>query len=140
MYGIIGCSGCNSKRMIDLSDGVTVCPRCGRKMDTKRAAILFSDEDQKVVRSVFSTMTGFASEDDPLPDFKDPMDLLAFKVKHTSDVGLKLSTICDGLSEIKGTFTLDDVEQLVPGKGEKFVKIMLEECMIYEVSLGKYKK
>lgn len=140
MYGIIVCSECKRKRMIDLGCDRTKCPHCGHGADTKNVNILYKDEDQSRVRAVYSSMTGFVSEKMVKLEDTDPMSTLAFRVEHISDIGLKLKAVCDGLSEIKGTFTLDDVEEIVPGKGEKFIKIMLDECMIYEVSLGKYRK
>lgn len=126
--------------MVDLEDSKTVCPHCGRSSNTKDRKILYQDEDQGMVRAVFSSMTGFVPEEKVRTHDSDPMSTLAFKVDHISDVGLKLNAICDGLTEIKGDFTVEDVEEVAPGKGEKYVKIMLDECMIYEVSLGKYRK
>lgn len=140
MFGIITCSDCRRKRIIDLSDDVTVCPYCKHRTVTKNAAVIYKNEDQGTVRAMFSSLTGFVPEEKQKTEDKDPMSTLAFETEHISDIGLKINAICDGLSEIKGTFTLEDVEEIAPGKGEKYLKIMLEECMVYEVSLGRYKK
>lgn len=140
MYGIIGCSGCHRKRIIDLDTDVTKCPYCGEKMITKDAAIYYSNGDQNIVRAALESMSGF-----DMPERKraksetDPLSSLAYKVEHTSDVWAKIELIASGLTEIKGTFTVDDVDELVPGKGEQYVKAMLESCTIYEVGYGKYK-
>ena len=69
----------------------------------------------------------------------DPMSTLAYKVEHTSDINGKMELIAEGLTRIKGTFTLEDVEELVPGKGEQYLKLMLTTCTAYEVGYGKYK-
>ena len=139
MYGIIACSNCQRKRIIDLYDGATKCPYCGQKANTKDAAILYRNEDQDVVRNVLDASTGFVAEERHIDENIDPMSTLEYKVEHTSDTVEKMRLIAEGLTRIKGSFTEDDVEALVPGKGQRFVKAMLDECMIYEVRYGVYK-
>lgn len=139
MYGIVTCSGCGKDRIINLSDGNTACPYCGRKADTKKLRVKFSDEDQNVVRDEFNYISGFVPEKKKIDETTDPLSTLAYKVEHTSDIGVKMALISEGLTDILGTFTVDDVDELVPGKGEQYVKAMLEACMIYETGYGKYR-
>lgn len=139
MFGIIICGGCLKKRIIDLSDDVTACPYCGTKAVTKTSRILFKDNDQSAVRSALDEMTGFVSPKKKMDESIDPLSSLAYKVEHASDIGEKMMLISEGLTRIKGTFTIDDVEELVPKKGEQYVKAMLDSCMIYEVGYGRYK-
>ncbi len=139
MFGIIVCSGCNRLRIIDLSDDRTKCPYCGTESVTKKKKICFSDEDQNVVRDALNRLSGApVDEKKKMDETIDPLSTLAYKVEHTTDVMGKMELIANGLTEIKGTFTVDDVEELIPGQGEKYVKIMLAECIIYEVGYGKY--
>ena len=139
MFGIIGCSGCGRKRIIDLSTESTVCPYCGKKAVTDRMAVLFQSNDQNEVRRVFDSHTGFVMPEKVKGEDKDPMSTLAYKVEHTSDVNEKMTLIAEELTRIKGTFTVEDVEELVPGKGEQYLKLMLTTCTAYEVGYGKYK-
>ena len=138
MFAIITCS-CGKKRIIDLSDKVTKCPWCGKEKKTADAAIVYKSYDQKEVRKRFDAITGFVPQEKKMDGNIDPMSTLAYKVEHTSDINRKMELIAEELTRIKGTFTLEDVEELVPGKGEQYLKLMLTTCTAYEVGYGKYK-
>ena len=138
MFAIITCS-CGKKRIIDLSDKVTKCPWCGKEKKTADAAIVYKSYDQKEVRERFDAITGFIPQEKRMDENIDPMSTLAYKVEHTSDINRKMELIAEELTRIKGTFTLEDVEELVPGKGEQYLKLMLTTCTAYEVGYGKYK-
>ena len=138
MFAIIGCS-CGKKRIIDLSDRETKCPWCGKQMKTDRAAIIYESEDQNDVRDRYSRITGFTAPEKRMDENIDPMSTLAYKVEHTSDIHRKMELIAEELTRIKGTFTLEDVEEHVPGQGEQYLKLMLTTCTAYEVGYGKYK-
>ena len=139
MFGIVGCSECRRKRIIDLSTDHTKCPYCGKSAKTENLAVYFQSYDQNEVRARFDRMTGFIEPEKEKGEDKDPMSTLAYKVEHTSDVNQKMELIAEELTRIKGTFTVEDVEELVPGKGEQYVKLMLTTCTAYEVGYGKYK-
>ena len=139
MFGIIGCSECGRKRIIDLSTESTKCPYCGNSVKTKLAAVIYKNSDQEIVRAAFDSYTGFVMPDKVKGEDKDPMSTLAYKVEHISNVNDKMTLIAEELTRIKGTFTLEDVEELVPGKGEQYLKLMLTTCTAYEVGYGKYK-
>ena len=138
MFAIITCS-CGKKRIIDLSDKVTKCPWCGKEKKTADAAIVYKSYDQKEVRERFDAITGFIPQEKKMDENIDPMSTLAYKVEHTSDINRKMELIAEELTRIKGTFTLEDIEELVPGKGEQYLKLMLTTCTAYEVGYGKYK-
>ena len=138
MFAIITCS-CGKKRIIDLSDKVTKCPWCGKEKKTADAAIVYKSYDQKEVRERFDAITGFIPQEKKMDENIDPMSTLTYKVEHTSDINRKMELIAEELTRIKGTFTLEDVEELVPGKGEQYLKLMLTTCTAYEVGYGKYK-
>ena len=139
MYGIITCSGCKRDRMISLSAASTICPYCGKKIDTKTAVVSFSDKDQNIVREVFDRSSGFVIEKKEKKEDKDPLSTLAYKIDHCPDIEVKMKIIANGLTEILGTFTIRDVEELIPKDGKKYVEAMLENCMIYETEYGHYK-
>ena len=138
MFAIITCS-CGKKRIIDLSDKVTKCPWCGAQKKTADAAIVYKSPDQNDVREKFDRITGFVAPEKKMDENIDPMSTLAYKVEHTSDIHRKMELIAEELTRIKGTFTLEDVEELVPGKGEQYLKLMLTTCTAYEVGYGRYK-
>ena len=135
MFAIVTCPECRNDRMIDLSSGTTSCPFCGKRFDTDRLNVKFKHADQNVVRDV---LTG--NGDVPVRSDDDPIKKLSYSVAHCNDTGMKMSMIADGLSDIFGEFTIDNIESLVPGKGERFAEAMLEACIIYETGYGKYKK
>ena len=139
MFAIIGCSECGKKRIVDLSDKYSKCPYCGKKVKNDDMAVIYQSADQAEVRAAFDAVTGFIKPDKEEKDDKDPLSTLAYKVEHTTDINRKMELIAAELTRIKGTFTLEDVEELVPGKGEQYLKMMLTTCTAYEVGYGKYK-
>ena len=139
MFAIISCSECRKKRIVDLSDKYSKCPYCGTKVRNDDMAVIYQSNDQSEVRAAFDAVTGFTKPEKEEKDDKDPLSTLAFKVEHTSDINRKMELIATELTRIKGTFTLEDVEELVPGKGEQYLKMMLTTCTAYEVGYGKYK-
>lgn len=139
MFGIVTCIECKKKRIIDLSTDYTTCPYCNHRAPTKNIAVIFQSHDQNEVRAAFDSLTGFVMPEKKKTADSDPMSTLAYKVEHTSDVHQKMELIAEELTRIKGTFTVEDVEELVPGKGEQYVKLMLTTCTAYEVGYGKYK-
>ena len=134
MFAIVTCPECRNDRMIDLSSGTTTCPFCGKRQDTDRLQIKFRHDNQDVVRDVL-----FGSDAVPVKD-DDPMKKLSYSVAHCNNPGTKMMMIADGLDSICGEFTIDDIDTIVPGKGERFSEAMLEACIIFETSPGKFRK
>ena len=139
MFAIVGCPECKRKRIVDLSAENSACPYCGRRSKVDDLAIIFKSNDQAEVRAAFDHVTGFVKPEKEDREDADPMSTLAYKVEHTTDIDRKMELIATELTRIKGTFTLEDVEELVPGKGEQYLKKMLVSCTAYEVGYGKYK-
>lgn len=121
--------------MIDLSSGVTSCPFCGMRFDTNRLDIKFKHQDQSIVRDVLQGNEAVPRE----ADQSDPMKKLAYTVSHSNDIQTKLEAIAEGLNDLVGEFTVDDVERIAPGKGEAYVEMMLQHCLVYEVRFGRYR-
>jgi len=125
MYAIVSCPGCHRRRIIDLRDETAACPYCSRRSNTKDLRILFKDADQSVVRNALASTDGtFEPRTERSIEEIDPMSSLEYKVENTSDLFEKMGVIAEGLTRIKGSFTVEDVDALVPGKGEKFVKAL----------------
>ena len=136
MFGIVACPGCKRTRVIDLDTKYTKCPYCGKGSKTDVLYVRFAHEDAAVVREVLQG-------DGSVPFRKeggmpDPMKALAYRVSHCKNIDQKLQLIAEGLCDMKGEFTEEDVEALVPGKGTVFTEAMLERCIIHEIRYGRY--
>lgn len=136
MFGIVGCPSCHRQRVADLSSNNTRCPFCGTSVRTKELKVRFAHDDANVVRDVFQgksevpfSMSGQVS---------DPMKALAYKVSRCKNVSERMMIIANGLYELKGEFTEEDVEALVPGKGRRYLDAMLDDCIVHEVRHGRY--
>ena len=137
MFAIVTCPNCRNDRMVDLSAGTTACPYCGKRFENSRLAVKFKGQDQTIVREVLQ-----GNKDVPIPEDgeePDPLALLKYRIAHTTDIGQRMTLIAEGLDGIKGEFGLEDIEDLVPGKGERYAAAMLEYCMIHEVGYGRYR-
>ena len=98
MFAIVTCPGCKNDRMVDLDAGTTACPYCGRRFENDRLAVKFKSQDQTIVREVLQ-----GRKDVPIPrdgEEPDPMELLKYKVSHTTNVGQQMSDIAEGLDRI----------------------------------------
>ena len=136
MFGIVTCPGCHNDRMVDLSSGSTSCPFCGKRFDTDRLIVKFKHADQNIVRDVLTGSDAVPTSEDA----DNPLKKLAYSVAHCSDKGRQMQMIVDGLDEILGEFTVGDIDHLVPGKGEKYARAMLEFCLIYEIDYDRFRK
>ena len=108
---------------------------------TKDAVLLFSDKSQTVVRKVFSDAD---SKQYPEPRKKsmkdhDPLSTMIYEYEHASGTIEKLTVIADGLTKIKSSFTVSDVEELFPREGEKMVRMMISGGIVIELGYGEYR-
>lgn len=136
MFGIVGCPECKRRRVIDLSTKSTKCPYCGKSSKTDSLYVRFANDDASIVREVLQ-----GNENVPVRregEETDPIKTLAYRVSHCRNIDQKLQMIADGLCELKGEFTEEDVEKVVPGKGTAFTEAMLERCIVHEIRYGRY--
>lgn len=136
MFGIVTCLDCKRDRIVDLSTKSTKCPYCGKSERTGFLYVKFAHEDASIVREVLQGDASVPLRKDG--GQTDPMKALAYRVSHCRDIDQKLQIIAEGLCDMKGEFTEEDVEALVPGKGEAFTRAMLERCIIHEIRYGRY--
>ncbi|MBR1973947.1 MAG: hypothetical protein IKC93_08875 [Candidatus Methanomethylophilaceae archaeon] len=136
MFGIVGCPNCKRTRIIDLETKSTKCPFCGKSSKTDTLFVKFSHYDAAIVREVFqgNENVPFRKEGEDA----DPMKALAYRVSHCKNIDQKLQIIAEGLCDLKGEFTEEDVETLIPGKGTVYTEAMLERCIIHEIRYGRY--
>jgi len=141
MYGIVICMKCGRKRIADIGCKTSVCPYCSSSSPIYRMTVLFSDEDQSVVRKVFES-----ADSSKYPDPKkrsvndpDPLSTLIYEYEHTSGTPEKLALLAAGLTKIYGDFIEDDVETSFPGKGEQMIRMMISLGVVIELGYGRYR-
>ena len=147
MYGLAICSKCGRARVIDKSSKSSSCPYCNNSEKTDKMVFIFECKDQETAREALGQASGFEA---PTPkeekarmrkiEKADPYSTMVYKYEHASDLDEKMMILAKGLTKIKGTFTVEDIADIVGEKNaEKYVGAMLERCYIFEVSYGHYK-
>ena len=143
MYGLALCGICRRPRVADKSFATSTCPYCNASEKTKDLVFYFESPDQDVVRQALSQATGFVPPDMGQKrkriEEADPYSTMVFQYEHCSDLDEKLTILAEGLTRINGSFTLDDVREIVGDKAERYVSAMLDRCIAAEVRIGVYK-
>jgi len=143
MYGLVQCGVCHRPRIADLSKGESTCPYCNCVQENGKLRCFYRSEDQNAVREALSQATGFVPQDTARKKERiaeaDPYSTMVFRYEHCSDLDEKMQILAEGLTSIKGTFTLDDVREVAGDRAEKMVSAMLDRCIISEVRIGRYR-
>lgn len=143
MYGLTLCGVCRRPRIVDESKAESSCPYCGCTQATKDLSCYFESADQNVVREALAQATGFVPPDAVKKKQRiaeaDPYSTMVYRYEHCSDLEEKMVILAEGLTAIKGEFTLDDVREIAGDRAEKMVSAMLDRCIISEVRIGKYR-
>lgn len=143
MYGLVACGVCRRPRIIDRSKSESSCPYCNCVQKTRDLRCFFESSDQDAVREALSQATGFVPPDmvkkkERIAD-ADPYSTMVYRYEHCPDLDGKMEILAEGLTAIKGTFTLDDVREIAGDKAERMVSAMLDRCLISEVRIGIYR-
>jgi hypothetical protein len=126
--------------MIDRSAESSKCPYCGNTDEHKGLRIIFEDKDQKAVRDALAQMHPFDIPDKKKPaEGIDPLSTLIYRYEKCRDPKERLEMVAAGLTEIYGTFTLEDLEKVDEKNAERLLKTMTELCLVYEVRYGRYR-
>lgn len=143
MYGLALCGVCRRPRVADKSKATSTCPYCNASERTKDLIFYFESPDQDVVRDALSQATGFVPPDTVQKrkriEETDPYSTMVYRYEHCLDLDEKLTILAEGLTAINGTFTLDDVREIVGKNAEKYVSAMLDRCIAAEVRVGVYR-
>ena len=143
MYGLAECGVCHRPRIIDTSCKDSSCPYCGCTEHIRDTRIVYRSEDQDAVREALGMAMGYVPPDAKAKrkriEETDPYSTMIYKFEHCSDLEEKMEILAEGLTKCKGTFTLDDVREIVGKDAEKYVSAMLDRCLISEVRIGIYK-
>ena len=147
MYGLVICSSCGRARIVDRGSKSSSCPYCGNSERTDKVVILGEFRDQESAREALAQASGFEPPTAKEQRAKrrsiekaDPYSTMIYQYEHASDLDEKMIVLAKGLTKVKGTFTVEDVQEVVGEKyAEKYVASMLDRCYIYEVGYGRYK-
>lgn len=138
MYAAVMCPSCGRYRIIDLDSQSSGCPYCGIKAETKTLRIMYKGETAREVREVLTRATGPAPKVKERGNDPDPLSTLEYnygKMKGPE----KYVMLAQGLTQINGTFTQDDIETFDPGRSEKIIKMLMDDLSIIEERPGTYR-
>lgn len=138
MYAAIVCPKCGRNRIIDLDKVTSTCPYCSARSETKSMKILYKAETPNAVKDRLNEVSGIKKEERKKGPDTDPMSTLEYHYGKAKGLD-KLIVLAEGLTKIKGTFTIEDVELFEPEKAEKIVEKMLIELMVIEARPGNYR-
>lgn len=147
MYGLAICSSCGRARVIDKSSKSSSCPYCGNTERTDKVVFVYECRTQEKAREALAQASGFEAPDPKDEKAKkrkleraDPYSTMIYRYEHTSDLDEKMRILAKGLTKSKGTFTLEDVQEIVGEKNaERYIAAMMDRCYIAEVRPGQYK-
>jgi len=139
MFGIAVCPDCGRKRIADLRTETSQCPYCNATYKVSELNVLYRNADQNVVRRTFNNMDSpkYLGPEAKAKD-SDPLSTLMYQYERAGDTRNKLRVLAYGLTKMRGSFNENDINELLPGKGEKMIKMMIEGELIIESKDGKY--
>lgn len=103
----------------------------------------FESADQETVRAALDQATGFTAPDTSEKrrriSHADPHSTMVYRYEHSRDLEERMEILAEGLTSIKGTFTLEDVREIDERNAEKLLEAMLDRCIVAEVRPGVYR-
>jgi len=140
MFAIVFCPGCGHARLIDLNNDGSRCPRCGRMTEHRKAKVHLRSDDQNELRAaLWSFHEKYLPEEETAPEKPcDPLFRLRGELESIKDHETKMLYAAEELSSIKGNFTLEDLEELLPGEGAAILRDMVEAGIVFEPRPGLY--
>ena len=133
MYGVVICPRCNQARGVDLDSRTATCPRCGNRIDLRRARCYARVEDKRqlpeAVRRVSEANRGLeAFEAGPVARPSAPKD-----AESVESVVVRLSA--------DGPFTVSELSEALDvdeGRARTMIGAMMAEGGLMEPSSGRY--
>lgn len=145
-YGLVVCSLCKRPRVADMSTVTSACPYCGYSERTGRMRVAMVSDDQSELRSALADA---APADMPTAEERrerrrriaeaDPESTLAYRYEHASDIEERMEILAEGLTSLRGEFTLEDVEGFEPRRAERMLAAMLDRGYVHETRPGRYR-
>jgi hypothetical protein len=69
----------------------------------------------------------------------DPVSTLIYRYEHASGISERLKVLAEGLTDLKGSFSEDDINELFPGEGEQILELMVSADIVIAIRHGMYK-
>jgi len=134
MYGVVICPRCNQARGVDLGSRTASCPRCGNRIDLRKAYVYARVDDQRLlpeaVRRVSESNRGLeAFESGPAPRPRP--------VSGPETVGSTVRAL-----SADGPFSVDELARTMDvdvGRAKAIVEAMMAEGELMEPSAGRYR-
>ncbi len=141
MFGVIICPHCTLVQGADLKMARITCPRCGGKVDVKRAKVYFSTDSPKELADGVRQVGARLVYDIEMPGAARPT-VPASRIGMPADEQSMRALVLE-LSGDGGDFTRDDVRKALPtadeGTLDKLIDRMLGSGIIYESERGRYR-
>ncbi len=147
-FALVLCGACGRPRLIDRSVSSSTCPHCGCSEKTSRIRICMESTDQNEIRAALANATSGNEIEGLKKDAEekrrkiredDPLSSLAYRYEQSSDMDERMEVMSEGLSRIKGEFTVEDMMEIDPKRAEKMLPAMLARGYIYEARPGCYR-
>jgi len=162
-FGVIQCSNCKTARGIELNSKTAQCPRCGKKLNVKKAKILSTAATEKELVSEVARFNVAISKGEEIyardvetsdiqgkgnvsGQEKDVYDTIASKLLNTKGRDERLRAVALELGSRLGEFTEDDYANVLMKMGFKedddfglYIKKLKESDIIFEPKSGIYR-
>lgn len=140
MLGVIVCPRCTLVQGADLSTARITCPRCGGKIEVRKAKVYFSTDSPKELAEGVRQVGEQLIYDIEIPDAPRPQAMERRAVR--TDRQELRSAIMQAIGE-RGEATREDLERALGNMGreelDRTIGLMLEAGLMYEVSPGRYR-
>lgn len=140
MYAVVTCLECRRKRIVDLRVEKSACPYCGHRDRNDSMKIYYQSSDLSMARAALNQITGPGLPEIMKKSGKDadPYSTLEYRYEHAHGLDEKMKVLSEGLTEVYGEFTFEDLEKIEPKNAEKMLKAMLTDGCIHETKYGRY--
>lgn len=141
MFGVIICPHCTMVQGADLRMTRITCPRCGGKVDVKRAKVYFSTDSPRELAEGVRQVGARLVYDIETPGAV-PSTVPALRIGIPADEQSMRALVLE-LSRDGRDFTRDDVRKALrttdEGALDKLIERMLDSGIIYESEPGRYR-
>lgn len=143
MLGVIVCSKCSTVQGADLKSARVTCPRCGERIEVKRAKVYFSTESPKELAEAVRQVSEQLKYDIENPPEKPRKRVRVKKAKPKPEDEVTIRAALAKTQQKKETLSKADIGKALQVKDdqeldETIAKLLLAG-IICETSVGEYK-
>lgn len=140
MFGVIICPHCTLVQGADLSTARTACPRCGSRIEVRKAKVYFStDSPKELAEGVRQVGERLVYDIEAPGAARAPVP--ARRQERSDRLALR-SAVLRTVSE-RGEASREELERALGEAGEeeldKVIALLLESGVMYEASPGRYR-